>query len=165
MEIIRPSDRQLIFKTSGNMREVIREFVAIAPFWMVVTFVFVIILRILSPDTPLSITMPFTLVPYIGIGCIAIAINRDHTAIFDLDLQTVKIECYWVLFRKRQYQTSDLANIKNVIVEEDNEFYRFFIKLRQYRGEDIYISHLDSRDRSIVDRKAQEIRDFLGLDV
>jgi hypothetical protein len=165
VEIIRPSEHQLIFKTPGNMREVINEFVAIAPFWMVITFIFVFILHVLQPETPLNITIPFTLAPYVSLFFISIVITHDNTAIFDLDLQSIKIERYWILIRKSQYQNYKLTNIENVIVEEDSEFYRFFIRLRQYSGEDIYISQLDSRDRSIVDRKAQEIRDFLGLSI
>jgi hypothetical protein len=163
MEIIRPSDRQLIFKTYGNMRKVIREFVAIAPFWMVALFVFVLISHVVLPVNSLSTTILVGLFPYIGIGCIAIATTRDHTVIFDLDLQAIRIECYWVLFKKRQYQNYDLVNIKNILVEEDNEVDWFYIKLRQYSGEDIYISH--SEDRSIADMKAQEIRDFIGLSI
>jgi hypothetical protein len=52
---------------------------------------------------------------------------------------------------------------QNILVEEDNEVDWFYIKLRQYSGKDIYISHLE--DRSIVDMKAQEIRDFLGSSI
>jgi hypothetical protein len=163
MEIIRPSDRQLIVKTYGNIRKVIREFVAIAPFWMVALFVFVLISHVTLPAIPLSATILVGLFPYIGVGCIAIATTHNNTAIFDLDLQTVRIERYWILFKKRQYQNYDLVNIKNILVEEDSEADWFYIKLRQYSGEDIYISH--SADRSIVNIKVQEIRDFLGLDV
>jgi hypothetical protein len=163
MEIIRPSDRQLVVKTYGNMRKVIREFVAIAPFWMVALCVFVSISHVILPVNPLSTTIFVGLFPYVGVGCIAIATTRDLTVIFDLDLQAVRVECYWVLFKKRQCQNYDLTNIQNILVEEDNEVDWFYIKLRQYNGGDVYISH--SEDRSIVDRKAQEIRDFLGLDV
>jgi hypothetical protein len=163
MEIIRPSDRQLVVKTYGNMRKVIREFVAIAPFSMVALCVFVSISHVILPAHPLSTTILVGLFPYVGVGCIAIATTRDLTVIFDLDLQAVRVECYWVLFKKRQCQNYDLTNIQNILVEEDNEVDWFYIKLRQYNGEDVYISH--SEDRSIIDRKAQEIRDFLGLDV
>ena len=56
MEIIRPSDRQLIFKAHGNMRQFLREFAATAatPSFMVVIFVVVLFLRIVSPEIPLS---------------------------------------------------------------------------------------------------------------
>ncbi len=166
MEIIRPSEHQLIFKTYGNMRNVMREFAAIAPFWMVVTFVFVLISRIAFPVYPdLITTTLIALFPYVGISCISIATTRDYTAIFDLDLQAVRIECYWVLFKKHQCQHYDLVKIKNIIVTEDDEVDRFFVRLQQYSGEDIYISHLDSLDRSIVDAKAQEIREFLSLNI
>lgn len=166
MEIVRPSERQLILKTYGNMQKVIRDFAAIAPFWIVVVFIFVLISLIvpLGHRDPIG-TIILALFPYVGIGCISIATTRDHTAVFDLDLHHIRIECYWVLFKKRQYQNYDLINIKSIVVEEDSEIDRFFIRLRQYSGEDIYISHLDSRDRLTVDTKAQEIRDFLSLDV
>jgi hypothetical protein len=163
VEIIRPSEHQLIFKTYGNMRKVIREFVAIAPFWMVTLFVFGLISHIVLPVNSLTTTILVGLFPYVGIGCIAIATTRDITVIFDLDLQAVRVECYWILFKKRQCQNYDLTNIKNIVVEEDNEVDWFYIKLRQYNGEDIYVSY--SEDRSITDMKAQEIRDFLGLSI
>jgi hypothetical protein len=164
MEIIRPSEHQLILKTSGNLRKIMREFVAIAPFWIVVIFVFVLISRIVFPVPPdLSTSILVGLFPYIGVGCIAIATNRDHTAIFDLDLQCVRIECYWVLFKKRQCQHYDLIDIENIIVAEDSEVDWFYIRLRQHSGEDIYVSH--SGDRSMTEVKAQEIRDFLGANI
>jgi hypothetical protein len=166
VEIIRPSEHQLIFKTYGNMREVIREFVSIAPFWMVVVFVYVLISRIvfsIHPDLITTILMAW--VPYVSIGCIAIAITRDTTAIFDLDLHCVRIECYWVLFNKLQCQHYDLINIQNIIVTEDSEVDCFYIRLRQYSGEDVYISHSWDRSRSTTAAKAQEIREFLGLSI
>jgi hypothetical protein len=165
MEIIRPSEHQLIFKTYGNMRNVIREFVAIAPFWMVALFVFVLISHVVLPLHSLSTTILVGLFPYVGIGCIAIATTHDNTAIFDLDLKAIRIERYWTLFRKRQCYNHDLINIKNIVVEEDDDIDRYFIRLKQYSGEDIQICYSDFIDRSIVDTKAQEIRDFLGLDV
>jgi hypothetical protein len=166
VEIIRPSEHQLIFKTYGNMRKVIRDLVSIAPFWMVVTFVFVLISLVvpLGHRDPIG-TILLALFPYVGGGCLMIATTHDNAAIFDLELKAVRIERYWILFRKRQCYSHDLVNIKSIVVEEDSEIYRFSIMLKQYSGKDIYISHLDSRDRSIVDAKAQEIRYFLGLDV
>jgi hypothetical protein len=162
MEMIRPSDRQLIVKTPGNLRKVIRQFLAIAPFWMVVTLIFVSTSRIAFPVYPdLITTILIALFPYVGCGCIAIATTRDHTAVFDLDLQAVRIECYWVLFKKRQYQHYNLFDINNIVVTEDNEVDWFYIRLRLFNGEDVYISH--AGERAIVEAKAQEIRYFLDL--
>jgi hypothetical protein len=164
VEIVRPSERQLILKTYGNMRKVILDWAAIAPFWMVVVFIFVLISRMAFPlHTDLITTLLIVLFPYVGVGCIAIMTNRDHTAIFDLDLQCVKIECYWVLFKNRQCQYYDLINIKNIVVAEDSEVDWFYIRLRPYSGEDIYISH--SGDKFITEEKAQEIRNFLGANI
>ena len=164
MEIVRLSERQLILKTYGNMRKVILEWAAIAPFWMVVVFIFLLISFVVFPlHTDPITTLLIALFPYIGVGCIAIVTTRDHAAIFDLDLQCVRIECYWVLFKKRQYQNYDLTNIKNIVVAEDSEVDWFYIRLRRYSGEDIYVSH--SGDKSITEEKAQEIRDFLGANI
>ena len=163
MDIIRPSDRQLIFKAHGNMRQVLHESAATTPSFMVVVSVVVLILRIVSPEIPLSISILIALFPFVGIVCIAIATTRDHTTIFDLDLQCVKIEFYLLLFKNRQYKHYDLTNISSIIVAEDNEVDWFYIRLRQYSGEDIYLSH--SRDRSMTEAKAQEIRDFLGANI
>ena len=49
MEIIRPSDRQLIFKAHDNMPKVLRDFAAMTPLWMVMAFLFVLISRIVFP--------------------------------------------------------------------------------------------------------------------
>ena len=162
MEIIRPSDHQLIFKAHGNMQQFLREFTSTAttPSFMVVIFVIVLFLRIVSPEILLSSSIIIALFPFVGCGCIGIATTRDHTTIFDLDLQYVRIECYWVLFKQRQYEQYDLINIRDIVVAEDSEVDWFYIRLRQHSGEDIYLSH--SGDRSMTEAKAQEIRDFLG---
>jgi hypothetical protein len=159
VEIIRPSEHQLIFKTYGNIHKVIYQLAAIAPFWMVVVFIFLLIAKM-----NLGI-IPFISFPYVGACSVIIATTHDNTAIFDLDLKAVRIERYWTLFRKRQCYSHDLVNIKNIVVEEDDDIGRYFIRLKQYSGKDIQISYSDFIDRSIVDTKAQEIRDFLGLSI
>ena len=81
MEIIRPSDHQLILKTYGNMRKVLREFAVIAPLLIVVAFVFVLILRIAFPEyLDISTCLLIALFPYVGAGCVGIATTRDHIA-------------------------------------------------------------------------------------
>jgi hypothetical protein len=159
VEIIRPSERQLIFKTYGNIRKVIYQLAAIAPYWIAFEIVFLLITK-----SNLGV-IPFISFPYVGGCCIIIATTHDNTAIFDLDLKAVRIERYWILFRKRQCYNHDLVNIKNIIVVEDDDIDRYFIKLKQYSGEDIQISYSDFLDRSIVETKAQEIRDFLGSNI
>jgi hypothetical protein len=157
VEIIRPSEHQLILNTSGNMRKVIQQLATIAPYWIAVEFLF-----LLMTKANLGI-IPFISFPYVGICFISMVITHDNTAIFDLDLQTIRIERYWILFRKRQCYNYDLVNIKNIIVEEDDDIDRYFIKLQQHSGEDIQVSYSDFIDREIVDINAQQIRDFLSL--
>jgi hypothetical protein len=125
MEIIRPSDHQLIFKTYGNMRKVIREFVAIAPFYLAALFVFVLISHVMLRAISLNTAMLVGLFPYVGAYFVIIATTHENTAIFDLDLHVVRIERYWILFRKRQFYNHDLINIKHIVVEEDDEYDRY----------------------------------------
>jgi hypothetical protein len=163
LEIIRPSERQLIFKTYGNVKGTLYDIGQTTALWIVIGLLSLFWI----PIQQIFVFNPMMLIPYLTICFFVLGCICDHTATFDLDLNLVTIERYWLLFKKRHCQEYDLSIIRTIFVEKPHESVKYVIILKQYnnKAKDIYIPSPDSSDRSIVDIEAQKIRDFLRLKI
>jgi hypothetical protein len=89
---------------------------------------------------------------------------HNYTAIFDLDLQSVEIDTYLILFKKHYSKKYDFTSIRRVAVEKNHQFIGYNIVLKQFNGgNDIYLPSPDSTNILPAEEAAQKIRDFLGL--
>ncbi len=93
MEIIRPSERQLIFKTYGNIRKTLSDIGN--------TTILLIVIGLLSlfwmPIQQVFVFSPMTVTTYLTLCFFVLVCICDHTATFDLELNSVTIEWYWII--------------------------------------------------------------------
>jgi hypothetical protein len=159
VEITQPSERRLVCKKDGKMREITQGIAGTTAFWIVLGF-----LVSLGIPSKQNVNPSLGLITY-AIFCFgAIAFAHDHIAIFDLDSHSLKIERYFNLFKKSCSQKYDLSIIRRILVEKQHGNGNYIIVLKQHQGEDIYLlSPHYGGDILMVDTEAQKIRDFLRL--
>ncbi len=159
MKIIQPSPHELICRKDGNIQEVLFTIAKITAIGFAFSLLFTTKQGFHSNST--------LILPIFPIFCFLwLIFTHDRIATFNLDLQSVEIESYLILLKKRYRQKYNLATIRNVHVEKNHQFTGYKIVLKQFDGgKDIYLPSPDSTDISIADTNAQKIRDFLGLNI
>lgn len=155
MKIIQPSPRELICKKDGNIQENIHVITGIAAIGFILALFF---------SFKQGFTSTFMIVLFPTFCFMWLAFTHDYTATFNLDLQSVDIDTYLILFKKHYRNKYSLENIRRVAVEKNNQSIGYNIVLKQFNGgEDIYLPSSDSTDILFAEESAQKIRDFLGL--
>jgi hypothetical protein len=157
VEIIRPSEHQLILKTYSKIQETISGIVGMTAFWIIIGFIYSWWIPVFQLSNLISV-IPYTLVCF----C-ALIFTYDHTATFDSATNSLRVEWYWDLFKKRHCQEYDLSCIRKIVVKKPSKSIKYTIVLKRFNNDkDIYVPCSESSDISIVEGEAQQIRDFLA---
>jgi hypothetical protein len=161
VKIIQPSARKLVCKKGGKMREVSLTIAGTTAFWIIAG---ILSSRLMPSGQHHNPTIG--ILTYAIFCFCAIAFTHDHIATFDLETNSLQVERYFTLFKKRQIKAYDLSIIRNITVEKQHGNANYIIILKQHSGKDIYLpSPHYCGDILKVDAEAQKIRDFLSLNL
>lgn len=159
MQITQVSERKLICKKDGAIREVIKGVIGTTAFWIILGF-----LISLCTSSKQSFTPNLGMITYIIFCLGVIVLNYDDIAIFDLDSHSLRTELYFPLFKKCYSREYDFSTIGTILVENKRGSVNYLIVIRQHNGDTIYLpSPRYCTDILIVDAEAQKIRDFLKV--
>jgi hypothetical protein len=136
MKIIQPSPRKLILKKDGNSQETVYAIAKLTGIGFIVSLLF-------SVKQGFGSTSSIIIFP---IFCFMwLAFMHNYTATFDLDLQSIEINTYLILFKKQYSKKYDFTSIRRVVVEKNHQFIGYNIILKQFNGgNDIYLPSPDS---------------------
>jgi hypothetical protein len=161
VKIIQPSARKLVCKKDGKMQEVSPTIAGTTAFWIITGILCSLLIPSKQHHNPTIGILTYAIFCF----C-AIAFTHDHIAIFDLDTNSLQVERYFTLFKKRHFKEYDLSIIRKILVEKQHGNANYIIVLKQHNGDDIYLpSPYYCGDILEVDAEAQKIRDFLGLNL
>jgi hypothetical protein len=161
VKIIQTSPRKLVCKKDGKMREVSQTIAGTTVFWIVAGILSSLLIPSKQYHNPTIGILTYAIFCF----C-AIAFTHDHVATFDLETNSLQIESYFTLFKKRHIKEYDLSIIKKIMGEKQHGHANYIIVLKQHNGKDIYLpSPHYCGDILEVDAEAQKIRDFLGLNL
>jgi hypothetical protein len=161
VKIIQPSARKLVCKKDGKLREVSLTIAGTTAFWIVTGILSSLLIPSQQHHNPTVGILTYAICCF----C-AIAFTHDHVATFDLETNSLQVERYFTLFKKRHIKEYDLSIIRIIIVEKQHGNANYIIVLKQHSGKDIYLpSPHYCGDILKVDAEAQKIRDFLGLNL
>ena len=161
MQITQVSARKLVCKEDGKLQEVGMTIARTTAFWIIIGIICSLFIRS-NPDHNLIIVITI----YATFCFCFIAFTHDHIAIFNLETNSLQVERYFPIFKKRHIKEYDLSIVRTILVEKKRENINYIIVLKQRNGEDIYLpSPHHCGDILQVDAEAQKIRDFLGLNL
>ncbi len=161
MEITQPSERKLVCKQDGKLREICTGIAGTTAFWIAIGILY----AVLTPSKS-SYNPSLGIITYAIVCFCAIAYTHNQTAIFDLDAHLLQTEVYFPLFKKRIFKEYNLSTIRTILTEKKRDSGNYIIVVKQHSGEDIDLpSPHYCGDILIVDAEAQKIRDFLKLNV
>jgi hypothetical protein len=157
VKVIQPSPRELILRKDGNTKETIYTNAKIAAIGLTFSL-------LLSAKQGFGSISSIIICP---VFCFVwLVFMHNHTATFDLDLQSVEIDTYLILFKKHYSKKYDFTSIRRVAVEKNHQFIGYNIVLKQFNGgNDIYLPSPDSTNILLAEEAAQKIRDFLGSSI
>ena len=158
MKIIQISAQKLVCKEDGELRDVSLTIARITAFWTVIGIVCSLLIPSKQNYNPTILILTY------AIFCFCfIAFTHDHSAIFDLETNSLQVERYFTLFQKRHVREYDFSIVGTILVEKHSKSINYTIVLKQHNGEKIYLPSPQSCDDILkVDAEAQKIRDFLG---
>jgi hypothetical protein len=161
VKIIQPSARKLVCKKDDKLREVSLTIAGTTALWIVTGILSSLLIPSQQHHNPTIGILTYAICCF----C-AIAFTHDQIATFDLETNSLQIERYFTLFKKRHFKEYDLSIIRNIIVEKQHGNANYIIVLKQHSGKDIYLpSPYYCGDILKVEAEAQKIRDFLGLNL